>query len=53
MLRTAGDAEARREYAAALRLLEEIKGEDGSQKVLTRSDLAPMYQECVERSKAG
>jgi eukaryotic-like serine/threonine-protein kinase len=53
MLRAAGDAEARREYAAALRLLEEIKGEDGSQKVLTRSDLAPMYQECVERSKAG
>jgi tetratricopeptide (TPR) repeat protein len=53
MLRAAGDAEARREYAAALRLLDEIKGEDGSQKVLTRSDLAPMYQECVERSKAG
>jgi eukaryotic-like serine/threonine-protein kinase len=51
ILRAAGDAEARREYAAALRLLEDIKGEDGSQSVLTRSDLKSMHAECVEKSK--
>jgi tetratricopeptide (TPR) repeat protein len=51
ILRAAGDAEARREYAAALRLLEDIKGEDGSQSVLTRADLKSMHAECVERSK--
>ena len=51
ILRASGDAEARREYAAALRLLEDIKGEDGSQSVLTRADLKSMYAECVEKSK--
>jgi hypothetical protein len=51
MLRAAGDQEARREYAAALRLLEEIKNEDGSQNVLTRADLKSMHAECVEKSK--
>jgi eukaryotic-like serine/threonine-protein kinase len=52
VLRGAGDAEARREYAAALRLLEDIKGEDGAQNVLTRWDLQSMHADCVERSKA-
>ena len=52
MLRAAGDAEARREYAAALRLLEEIKGEDGGQSLLTRADLKSMHADCVEKSKA-
>jgi tetratricopeptide (TPR) repeat protein len=51
ILRAAGDAEARREYAAALRLLEDIKGEDGSQSVLMRADLKSMHAECVEKSK--
>jgi tetratricopeptide (TPR) repeat protein len=52
ILRAAGDLEARREYAAALRLFDEIKGEDGAQSVLTRADLKPIYAECLERSKS-
>ena len=51
ILQVAGDAEARREYASALRLLEEIKDEDGAQNVLTRADLKSMHAECVEKSK--
>ena len=48
-LRAAGDADARREYAAALRLLER-KREDGSQSVLMRADLKSMHVDCVERT---
>jgi tetratricopeptide (TPR) repeat protein len=42
-LRAAKDASAPRAYAAALRILDEIKAEDGSQDVLKRADLGPMY----------
>jgi tetratricopeptide (TPR) repeat protein len=53
VLRLAGDAEGTRDYAVALRLLEEIKGEDGNQNVLKRADLAAMHAECVRWSKSG
>jgi eukaryotic-like serine/threonine-protein kinase len=51
-LRPGDDAEARREYASALRLLEEIKAEDGSHNLLKRADLGAMYADCVRRSRA-
>jgi tetratricopeptide (TPR) repeat protein len=51
VLRQSGSAEARSDYAAALRLLEEIKGEEGSQNVVTRADFGPMRDACVRWSK--
>ena len=51
VLRLGGDAKAPGEYAAALKLLEDIKGEDGNQNVLKRADLGPMHAECVRWSK--
>jgi len=50
-LRLSNDAEAPRDYAAALRLLDEIKGEDGNQNVLKRADLATLYAQCQRYSK--
>ena len=41
-LRAGKDPEARKEYAQALRLFDEIAREDGSQNVLKRADLGPM-----------
>jgi tetratricopeptide (TPR) repeat protein len=52
LLRAAKDPGARRAYAEALRVLDEIKAEDGSQDVLKRADLGPMYAECTKWSKA-
>ncbi len=37
------DPNARRDYAAALRLLNELKADDGNQNVLKRADLAAIY----------
>jgi hypothetical protein len=37
------DAAARRDYASALRLLNELKADDGNQNVLARADLAAVY----------
>jgi serine/threonine protein kinase/Tfp pilus assembly protein PilF len=51
VLRARGDSAARREYAAALRLLEEVKSDDGNGNVLKRADLATMHAECVKWSK--
>jgi eukaryotic-like serine/threonine-protein kinase len=51
-MRLAGDSQARRHYTAALQLLEEMATEDGSQKLLDRSDLKAIYAECVKWSKA-
>jgi uncharacterized protein HemY len=51
-LSTAGAADARRDYASALRLLEEIKSEEGNQNLLKRADLAAMHAECLKGSKA-
>jgi eukaryotic-like serine/threonine-protein kinase len=50
-LRLFNDSEAPRDYAAALRLLDEIKGEDGNQNVMKRADLAAMYADCQRYSK--
>jgi hypothetical protein len=50
-LRLANDPDASRDYAFALRLLDEIKGEDGNQSVLKRADLAAMYADCQRWSK--
>jgi tetratricopeptide (TPR) repeat protein len=52
LLRLTGSAEARADYASALRLLDEIKGEEGSQNVLARADLGPMREACERWSKA-
>jgi eukaryotic-like serine/threonine-protein kinase len=52
VLRQSGSAEARTDYASALRLLDEIKGEEGSQNVLSRTDLGPMREACARWSKA-
>ena len=50
-LSSPGAAEARRDYAAALRLLEELKAEEGNQEILKRADLAAMHAECVKGSR--
>jgi tetratricopeptide (TPR) repeat protein len=52
VLRLAGSGEARADYASALRLLDEIKGEEGSQNVLTRADLGPIREACARWSQA-
>src|SRR5262245_34689042 len=52
VLRQGGSAEARTDYASALRLLDEIKGEEGSQSVFARADLGPMREACARWSKA-
>jgi tetratricopeptide (TPR) repeat protein len=52
VLRSGGSAEARADYASALRLLDEIKGEEGSQNVFSRTDLGPMREACARWSKA-
>ena len=53
VLRAKGDPAARRDYAAALRLLEEVKGDGGNENVLKRADLAAMHAECAKWSKEG
>jgi eukaryotic-like serine/threonine-protein kinase len=50
-LRLSNDAASASDYAFALRLLDEIKGEDGNQNVLKRADLAAMYADCQRYSK--
>jgi len=51
-LRTAKDPLARRHYATAQQLFDEIKRDEGNQKVLERADLKAIYAECVQGSKA-
>jgi eukaryotic-like serine/threonine-protein kinase len=52
VLRSDGSAEARADYASALRLLDEIKGEEGSPNVLTRADLGPIREASARWAKA-
>ena len=52
-MRLANDSDSRRHYALALRMLGEMKAEEGSQQVLDRSDLKALHAECVRWSKAG
>jgi serine/threonine protein kinase/tetratricopeptide (TPR) repeat protein len=51
VLRAKGDSSARRDYTAALRLLEEVKSDGGNENVLKRADLATIHAECVKWSK--
>ena len=51
-LAAASDPGARHEFAAALRLLEEVKADQGNAAVVTRADLAPMYADSLQRSKS-
>jgi hypothetical protein len=50
-LRAAKNADARREFAAALRLFEHVRSDVGNDKVLERADIAPLYKD--SRSEAG
>ena len=49
-MRATGDADAKREYGLAVRLLNDLSREDGNQNVLKRADLAAIYQEAKTRS---
>jgi tetratricopeptide (TPR) repeat protein/tRNA A-37 threonylcarbamoyl transferase component Bud32 len=50
-LRMANDAAARRHYAAALRILDDMAREDGSGRVLERADLKAVHAECTRWAK--
>jgi tetratricopeptide (TPR) repeat protein len=52
-LRLTADPEATRDYAYVVRVLEEIKGEDGNQNVLKRADLSAIHAESLRWSKVG
>jgi eukaryotic-like serine/threonine-protein kinase len=51
-MRQTMDPQARRHYASALQLLEEMKREDGNQRFLERADLKTIYADCVQWSKS-
>jgi hypothetical protein len=51
-MRLAKDDQARRHYASALRILDDMKREEGNGQVLERTDLKAIHAECVRWSKA-
>jgi tetratricopeptide (TPR) repeat protein len=51
VLRAKNDPAARREYAAVVRVLEEVRRDTGNENVLKRADLAPIHAESVQGSK--
>ena len=51
VLRAKGDPAARREYAAAVRVFEEVKRDSGNENVFKRADLATMYAEAVKAAQ--
>jgi hypothetical protein len=51
VLRLSGAAEAKKEYALVIRLLNEIKSEDGGQSVLKRADVSAMLAASEQHSK--
>jgi tetratricopeptide (TPR) repeat protein len=51
VLQLGKDPEARKEYALTLRLLNDIKSEDGGQNVLKRADVGAMYADSEKFSK--
>ena len=51
VLQLGRDAEAKKEYALTLRLLNDIKSEDGGQNVLKRADVGAMYANSEKLSK--
>jgi eukaryotic-like serine/threonine-protein kinase len=50
-MRLADAQQARRHYVSALQVLDEMKREDGGQRLLERADLKAIYDECVQGSK--
>jgi tetratricopeptide (TPR) repeat protein len=53
LLRLQGSRDARRDYAAAVRLVDELRAEDGNQQLLKRSDVGVVYAEATRWAKAG
>ena len=51
MLKAKSGAETRREFAAALRLLEQVRSDTGNDKVLERADLAAIYAESLKEAR--
>jgi len=51
ILQLGSDPEAKKEYALTLRLLNDLKSEDGGQNVLKRSDVGAMYANSEKLSK--
>jgi hypothetical protein len=51
VLRAKNDPAARREYAAVVRVLEEVRRDTGNENVLKRADLAPIHDESVKGSR--
>ncbi len=51
VLRLAKDPAAATEYQTALRLLTQIKNEEGNDKILARADVGALYGECQKWSK--
>jgi tetratricopeptide (TPR) repeat protein len=51
-MRLTKNPQARRHYSAALQVLEQMKREDGNQKLLERADLRSIHAECIQWSKA-
>ena len=52
-LRLQGSRDARRDYAAALRLMDELGAEDGNQQLLKRPDVAALYAEAKRWATTG
>lgn len=50
-LRLSNESDATRDYAFVVRLLDEIKAEDGNQNILKRVDVGAMYAESLAYSK--
>jgi tetratricopeptide (TPR) repeat protein len=51
VLAAAGDPQARNEYTLALRLLNELRAEEGNQNILKRADLSAIYAACERGAK--
>jgi tetratricopeptide (TPR) repeat protein/tRNA A-37 threonylcarbamoyl transferase component Bud32 len=51
-MRLANDPQSRVHYASALRILDEMKREDGSGQLLERADLEAVHAECLRWSRA-
>jgi eukaryotic-like serine/threonine-protein kinase len=52
-LRLQGSRDARRDYAAALRLMDELGAEDGNQQLLKRPDVAALYADARRWATTG
>jgi hypothetical protein len=44
-LRAANDQQARRHYAAVTRILDEMKREQGAERILERADIKAIYED--------